>query len=170
MERTYSLFRHESSKGRCSDKFEDAIRENPRISDSGRYSDLIPMWEKLFGEDKIVILFEEDISADAKAVLRALEDSLGIPRHNWPDTVLQPYGQWHNPRIKSLHVLASRCVSFLRNRGFHKLVNLGKSVGLNKLNRASTNIGMPESVRTQLLEVHKDDLLYIKHKYNRSYS
>ena len=58
----------------------------------------------------------------------------------------------------------------MRNHGFHKLVNLGKSVGLNKLNRDRTDRGMPESVRTQLLEVHKADLLYIKQKYNRSYS
>ena len=170
VERTYSLFRHESSKGRCSDKFEDAIRENPRIPDSGRYSDLLPMWEKVFGEEKIILLFEEDISTDAKAVLRALEDSLNIPHHNWTDSVLQPHGQWHKPRIKSLHVFSSRCVSFMRNHGFHKLVNLGKSVGLNKLNRDRTDRGMPESVRTQLLEVHKADLLYIKQKYNRSYS
>lgn len=170
VERTYSLFRHESSKGRCSDKFEDAIRENPRIPDSGRYSDLIPMWEKLFGEEKIVFLFEEDISTNAKAVLRALEVSLNIPHHSWPDTVLQPHGQWHKPRIKSLHVFQSRCVSFLRDHGFHKLVNIGKSVGLNKLNRDRTDRGMPQSVRTQLLEVHKEDLLYIKQRYNRSYS
>jgi len=170
VERTYSLFRHESSKGRCSDKFNDAIRENPRIPDSGRYSVLIPMWEKVFGEEKIVPLFEEDISANAKAVLRELEDSLNIPHHNWTDAVLQPHGQWHKPRIKSLHVLASRCVSGLRNHGFHKIVNIGKSLGLNKLNRDKTFRAMPESVRSQLLEVHKDDLLYIKQKYNRSYS
>ena len=79
--RAYSNHMHEVRAGHVSGAnlcFESALENNPLYIEQGRYPLHLRRWTDAFGADNVLVLFQEDIRADADMQTRRVADFLGI--------------------------------------------------------------------------------------------
>lgn len=170
--RTFSLFCHERTKGRAPNDFFDAIRSQSRILESGRYSRIAPKWEAAFGIENILYIVQDDIRRDPDGQLRGIFDFLGIERIDLPPGFEERFGQGVVPRFRLLAMMASRTAAMLRAAGFHKLVELGKRIGLNQVYRGGDNAALTPSnaVMEFLSSEHEIDIDFLEARLGRNFS
>lgn len=60
--------------------FEDALERDPVLIERGRFGALLRPFYDRFGEDRIKVLFYDDLEADREAYLKGLTDYLGLSR------------------------------------------------------------------------------------------
>jgi hypothetical protein len=169
--RTFSLFCHERAKGRVPKNFFEAIRIQNRIVESGRYSSIAPRWESAFGYKNVLYVAQEDICSDPGAQLIAIFDFLGVDRIALPVGFEERFGQGVVPRYTLLAGIASRAASALRSTGFHRLVQLGKRMGLNRVYRGGdVSILTPTmEVFGFLLDQHNVDIEFLENRLGRTF-
>ncbi|MFW6224018.1 MAG: sulfotransferase family protein, partial [Bacteroidota bacterium] len=133
--RSFSSFGHEYTKGRAGEDFFEAVAKQPRIVDSGRYLHLAPKWENAFGRKQIFYLMQEDIQENPQAQIEAVCSFLGVKPISLPQELQGKYGQRSVPRYPLLAAAASRSASALRGAGMHRVVEIGKKLGLKMVYR-----------------------------------
>lgn len=78
LERAVSLYRLKFAYGmfRCS--FEEALRNDPELIDSGMYSSQLAGWRKLFPEGQLLVTFYDDLLSDPQAFANRIAAFIGL--------------------------------------------------------------------------------------------
>jgi hypothetical protein len=130
--RTVSLWQHHVAKGRAPRDFSSAVRDMPRILDSGRYALHVPRWQGRFGAARVLILLIDDIEERPQAVLDTVTEFLGLPPQ-LVEEATDRVGAVTMPRFPRLASLAARTATALRARRLHWIPELGKRLGLRRV-------------------------------------
>ncbi|MGH7966388.1 MAG: sulfotransferase domain-containing protein [Candidatus Binatia bacterium] len=167
--RAVSLYQHHLSRGRVSGTFTEAVSQMPRIVDVGRYARHIPTWLKRFGEDRVTFVLLDDIDACPKAVLTKVYDFLGVESVPMPDMGNEKINAATMPRFPRLAQVSARLVTTLRAYRFHKVVEVGKALKLNKVYTGAERDEPELTVydRYSLLEQYETDIRYVERLLGR---
>ena len=130
--RTVSLWHHHVAKGRAPRDFRRAVREMPRIVDSGRYATHLPRWLERFGAERVLVLLIDDIGERPQEVLDRVTAFLGVEPARM-DGGEEPVGAATMPRHPRLAAVAARTAVALRARRMHWIPELGKKLGLRRV-------------------------------------
>ncbi len=169
VDRAFSLYCHHLAKGRVSKSFLEAVNENPRILESGKYSEWLPLWEKTFGKENIYLIKIEDIDLNPQKTIDEVLDFLGVHHMRLPAISQQPIGQATLPRFKLLAKIMSKLVIFFRKRRWHLIPEIGKKIGLKKVFKGAED-ALPKMTREEhefLKEYFDRDLQYLNLIYEK---
>jgi hypothetical protein len=172
VERTFSSYTHEFIKGRVNSGFFDAIKQQPRIINSGKYSVLIPNWEGVFGKENIYYLLQEEIQENPQQTLDNLCYFLNIDSFRLPEELTGKYGQRTMPRNRLLAFVFSSIARYLRTIGLYRIVEMGKKIGLKRVfvGGKSSELKMSSDHFEFLLKTHENDIKFLENKFNRDFS
>lgn len=86
--RSYDVYKNYLNYGLVSGGIEKATEQTPQIIHSSRYADHLSRWLRCFGQDKIKIIFLEDMQRDTPKFYKDLCTHLSIPytQATKPDT------------------------------------------------------------------------------------
>lgn len=170
--RALSAYRLRLSKGRLSGSFAEAVVKMPRIIDSGRYALHIPRWLETFGEDRVLLVLLDDIVSRPESVLKSIYDFLGVDEMPMPSEGYKKIGQTRMPRFRWLAKPAGQLVTWLRANRLHWIVELGKSLGFNKVFAGGERRmpGLTSSDRLWLLEEYEADIAFVEKLLGRDLS
>ena len=163
VDRAFSLYLHHLTKGRVKGSLNEALQQNPRILESGRYSKYVPVWEKYFNNLHFICVTE--VSSDPKTVLKNVCDFLGIKTIDW-ETANHKVGSATYPKFPGLAKITAASVSFFRRNNLHFIPEMGKRLGLKKIYTGAEK-SMPEPSREErafLGEALSEDIRYYKTK------
>ena len=80
VDRLYSSDRLMRQKGRTSLSFEKALLKHRQMLDSCRYEFHVLAWQEKFGADNVLVVLNDDLSADPQNYLDCITNFIGIPR------------------------------------------------------------------------------------------
>jgi hypothetical protein len=168
--RTESLFQHHASKGRVPPRFREAVRELPRILESGRYGRHIPRWLDTFGRENVHFVALEDIEADSDSALAETCEFIGVRRISLPESSRGRIGEAIRPRHPRLARLAAGVATGLRSRRLHWIVELGKSLGLRRIYSGGERPApcLEPADREFLADYFSEDVAYVEALLGRS--
>lgn len=170
VERAFSVYRLELTKGRVTGGFREAVARNPRIITSGHYAEHCPRWEADFGRDRVLYLLQEDSRANPEQVLERVYDFLGVPRVPMPAVASEDFSTTHVPRYPALARLFSETARLLRGLRLHWLVNLGKAAALTRVYQGGK---APETLtpelRRELVKTFERDIEWVERKLGREF-
>ncbi|WP_157132297.1 sulfotransferase [Roseobacter sp. AzwK-3b] len=164
VERTYSLFRHEVAKGRSPDDLFRAIEQNPEIVESGRYAKHVVDWQRDFGNDRVQLLWFDDIEARGAQMVMDVHEFIGVSRRQLNPEILDKYGSGVVPRFQLLATMAARTARFFRSAGMDRVVEGAKRIGLKPLffqGGDTSKLALSQAHREYLEQVHADDIRFI---------
>ena len=131
--RAQSLWLHHLRKGRVPNDFWAAAEREPSILGAGDYAEHVGRWREALGEGRVLVLVMEEVHADPAAALRALTDWAGLA----PLAPAEDAGERVNaasaPRWPLAAKAAAGAVTLLHRARLHRVVALGKRMGLNKV-------------------------------------
>lgn len=150
--RARSLYQHHLRKGRVSGSFSEAAEQMPRILTAGHYAEHVGRWISVFGRDHLHIVLLDDIRRTPVEALSGVCDFLGIPVLAPTEQAFAKTNAASMPRFPWLAAQAARAVTALRSRRFHRIVEWGKALGLNRVyqgNDALPQLTTQETERVQ---------------------
>ena len=164
VDRAFSLYLHHRSKGRVSGTFSESIQQMPRIIHSGKYTQHVPRWFDTFGEDRVLFILFEDIRSSPEAVLNNICCFLGIDEIEKPPDAEKKINAARLPRFPWLAKNTASLVTRLHAYRLHKIVELGKRLGLQKVYTGYQN-DMPELTddeRLLLRQEFDEDIAFVE--------
>ena len=169
--RSFSSFGHEYTKCRVGEDFFEAVDRQPRIVESGRYADLAPHWEDAFGREQTFYLVQEDIQHDPQGQLEAVCRFLGVEPISLPTELQDRYNQKSVPRFPWLAAGATRLAATLRYAGLHRMIEMGKRLGLKKMYQGGdpSALAITFPIFDYLLKEHEPDISFLEHRLGRSF-
>ena len=164
VDRAVSLYRHYLARGQVYGSFEEAASQTPRIIEAGKYATYIPYWLEKFGRDNIYIVLLEDIETQPQKTLDSIAEFLEVNSVHYSEQSLQKYGVGTMNKNLLLARLTTQAVNFLRANRLHKVVELGKNIGLKKIysGRDKTSITISPEQELELQEKYKEDIVFIE--------
>lgn len=163
VKRAESLFRHHLRKGRISKNFTKALVQMPRIVDSGRYKLHMLRWYQYFKPEQVKVILMEDIATKPEIVLLELLDFIGVDNNYRPTNIGKQINKTGMPKYPLLAKYAAQTVLKLKDYKLHRLVEAGKSLGLNKVYDGGRNLpSLQEAEKQQLLSIYEEDTIYVE--------
>ena len=135
LDRAVSLFQHHHRKGRVPDSFDAAAAAIPRIVTAGDYADHLPRWLRVFGAGRVHVVLLDDITEDPARVLADLMERCGLAALAPSDDAGERVNAASAPRFPALAGAAARAVTLLRDARLHRVVEVGKRLGLKRVYR-----------------------------------
>lgn len=163
--RTVSLFEHHAAKGRVPHDFRAAVRDLPRIVESGRYSLHVPRWLELFGRERVHFILLDDLEDDPQGAIDVLCAFIGVGKLHLRDEDRRPIGAALRARHGGLARVAARAATALRARRLHWAVELGKKLGFRTLvfgNRGGRKPQVSPGDLRWLEDRHREDAVYVE--------
>lgn len=157
VERAYSQYWHLVASGRCTHRFEKAIRTQPFILNGSTYAPRLARYFSIFCKEQVLVLLFEDLVSDPQAVAATVTDFLGVSRMS-----VNKDDAWHNrtryPRSLRAQLFknhAAKHVARMRDRrhGRPGIVTRAANVYLKRINR----MGMGGAYRPMTQQV-RDEL------------
>lgn len=173
IDRAFSLFRHLLTVGQVNGSFSEAVSYMPSIIESGQYARHIPRWLDTFGADQVTFILLDDIALRPKTVLTGISDFLGMPQMPLPAIGSEKINAPTKPRFSWAAKKIDQLSNELHARRLHKIVSLGKKIGLKKLFYTESQCGLPElSINDHqwLLEQYDTDIAYLENLLGRNLS
>lgn len=168
-----SLYHHHLSKGDVSGSFAESGARMPKLVDSGRYTRHIPKWLDRFGVDRLKFVWFDEIHNSPKAVFEDICKFLEVELVAMsPEAQGKVYAK-KGARYPWLARACERLFYKLRARRLYKIVQIGKSLGLDKVVYTTDTSAMPsltESDRRRLLETYEPDILFLEDLLGRDLS
>lgn len=164
VERTYSLYNHEVTKGRLSDGLFQALKKQPWILESGRYHKYLPMWHQALGERQVLVVTQEKMEEDPDGLYQEVQLFLGVKNIiSLPAELSRKYGQGTVPKYPWLAKFSAWSAARLRKAGMHSIVEVGKFVGLKKVFSGGdpSRLTMSNQDRMLLQRLHEKDYRYL---------
>jgi hypothetical protein len=124
VERAVSLYRLKCAYGMFRWSFEEALRKDPELINSGLYWSHLSGWQKCFPEEQLLVTFYDDLVSDPRAFVNRIAAFIGLP----PITVSQSQLQ----RVYSSEPM-TRPRSYLATRAATSFANWCKSRHLDHL-------------------------------------
>jgi hypothetical protein len=166
--RAESLFLHHLRKGRVSANFSEAIRQFPRIKESGKYRTHLSRWFQYFHTEQIKITLTEDMAQNPEKVLLELYEFLSVDQSSLPENLHQKVNTAGMPKHPWLAKYAARAVAMLNDNKMHKIVDLGKSLGLKKIYSGSEKIPFVSTEeKKKLLLYYEKDIQFVEELLQR---
>jgi hypothetical protein len=166
--RVLSLYIHNLKKGYIKGSLMEAVRQLPRLLDSGKYSNIIPVWLNTFGTDQVFFILFDEIENKPGLVLNNICKYLNIEKISMPETCNRKINQTTFPRYPSLARLVAPIIIFLHDHRLHHIVEIGKNIGLNKIYTGSKK--KPVKFSTEeikyVLDYYFDDILFLENLLN----
>lgn len=89
VERLVSLYRVKRAYGFIPWTFEEALRRDPELIESGRYATHLKAWQRAFGSQRVLTTFFDDLRSDPQQYVDALADFTGLSRFTVPTHALR---------------------------------------------------------------------------------
>lgn len=167
--RAESHFRHHLRKGRVTSNFSEAIQQLPEITESGKYSKYLPNWLRFFSHDQFKFLLMDDIARQPEIVLKDLLIFLEISANYQPADLYKKSNTTGSPRFPWLAKQAANVVSILKSYQLHHMVNVGKSIGFDKVYTGGKSLAtLTLEEKDQLKEYYEEDISYVENLLERS--
>lgn len=128
--RSYSLYQHFRRYGMVNGDLRKAVELMPNILTSGHYADHLLRWFDVFGQDKINIVFKEDLEADHEAFLKNVCDVLGLDYIPAPKYL---HGKYNSGALSPSYSVASvsqKLCDFMRANRFFWPIEMARKAGL----------------------------------------
>ncbi|MEM1056682.1 MAG: sulfotransferase [Bacteroidota bacterium] len=130
VDRAVSLWQHHLRKGRVSRDFWDAAESIPTILTAGDYAEHVSRWQAAFGQDRVLVLLTDDLRGGPQYTLDAITDHVSLPRLGVTADATERVNAASAPRFPLAAKLAARAVTTLRDARLHRVVEVGKKLGL----------------------------------------
>lgn len=132
-DRVLSLYRLKRAYGWTRWTFEEALKRDPELMNSGQYCVHLMAWRRAFGDTQVMVAVQEDARIDAQLYIDKLVDFIGVPRFRLsPDHLL--------PVLSSEDLTEPR--SYYWTRGANLLAERAKAWNLDVLVATAKKIGM----------------------------
>lgn len=164
IEKAQSLYRHYLKLGLIKNiDFDKAIKEEPQILSSGNYKQHMEHWQSLFRPDQFHYVLMDDIKEKPEEVLKGIEAFLGIKEYI-PENLREKKNAATMPSSLFVARYMNKIVATLKRFKLHKIVEVGKSVGLRKMLYESDKKlpAIPEEWKPKLLEMYEADTQYVE--------
>lgn len=145
--RSYSLYLHYLRYGIVFGSLQEACEQNPQIVESSKYAEHLQKWFDLFGQDKIAILFQEDLENDQLNYVKTACTALGLEYIKPSDEISGRFNATTYSNSGFIARLAQNTADFLREHRLFFVVNAGKALGLKKLIFGGDN---PDAQKTDI--------------------
>lgn len=133
IDRAYSNHLHEVRAGRyqsVDNAFEGGLANNELYLEQSRYAKYLRQWYDYFPSQQILVLFQEEIRADAARECQRLYQFLGLEPIPATATLTQAINPSYIPKSRWLDQTLNRLGSALRAKGGTGLVQVVKATGL----------------------------------------
>jgi hypothetical protein len=125
VERAYSQYKLLRRAAWIRLSFEEAVERHRQIADENRYAFHLRRWTRRFGSDSVLVLFYDDLRADAQRFADAACDFIGVARVDLRATRIRPAA--HNaieraPKSPALARNARHLRTLLRENGMFFVV------------------------------------------------
>lgn len=131
--RVFSLYLHYRKYGLTRRPFRQALDQLPEILDSSRYATHLSRWIDVFGRDKLLVLFLEDLAADEAAYVSRLCRHLDVPFIAPRESLRQPFNVATLPYNAYLARFGLALGDAARAMRLYGARDMAKRVGLQKL-------------------------------------
>jgi hypothetical protein len=114
VERAVSLYRLKCAYGMFRWSFDEALRKDPELINSGLYWSHLCGWQKCFPDEQLLVSFYDDLVSDPQAFVNRITDFIGLP----PITVSQSQLQREyssQPMTRPRSYLATRAATRFAN-------------------------------------------------------
>lgn len=133
VERLYSHYRKMREGDYFSGSFEECLERRPDILEWSKYATHVRAWCRLFGDDRLLILIQDDLKAKPQDFLNQACDFIQIPRIRIADSAVRE--KLVNaipslPRSPRIARMARIMRDHFQRRGDYWLVNFLKKTGL----------------------------------------
>jgi len=135
VDRLYSYYRLMRQKGRTALSFEKAVLKHRQMLDCSRYVFHVRDWQEKFGADNVLVVLNDDLSADPQNYLDSITNFIGIPRITLTDTTATRRDNTIETAPRSVWI-ANRARKFrfwLGSRQFYRASRFLKSAGVWRL-------------------------------------
>lgn len=113
--------------------FRDALRDDPRILNSSMYATHIDRWHKVFGTEKVLVVFQEELKNDPASYIKKICSFLELPYREDKELLHKKVNPGEMARNIALAGVANRSAHLLRSYQLYGVVNFAKKLGLKKL-------------------------------------
>ncbi|MDY7015311.1 MAG: sulfotransferase domain-containing protein [Cyanobacteriota bacterium] len=169
LQRAESLYRHALSLGEVEGSFSNAVAQKPRIVEAGYYSRHLPRWLETFGRDRIFWILLEDIQSQPDRVLKSIYDFLEIEAIELPDGAKGKINTATMPRFPLLAKIATQIAIYLRANRWHRVVELGKALGLRRVYTGSKTLpSLTLEEREELFKLYQKEVEFVENLTRRS--
>ncbi len=136
VDRAYSAYKFALYNGLTRDSFERALERTPAITAGNLYAHHLADWYAKFGEDRVLVVFFEELRARPQVYLDRVCDFIGIERIAVASLKL-PARAFNShalmPRNPSIARKGRRAINWLRDRDYGSMVDLLERAGVWKL-------------------------------------
>ena len=133
VERAYSLYRLLKLYGETDLSFEEALNNIPLLKESSLYATHLIGWQKDFGQEKLLVLFYDELKTDPRQYLQRVGNFINLPEINFnEDTIKKPKRDLLSKNRWLAH-LTLQVSFFLRERRMYWLIDFAKRLGARKL-------------------------------------
>lgn len=130
VDRAVSLWQHHLRKGRVGRDFWSAAEQVPSILGAGEYAGHLPRWHEAVGTNNLLVVLMDDIRRDPQAVLDQITAFVELSHLDASREAKKRVNAASSPRFPLVAKAAARAVTALRDARLHRLVELGKRIGL----------------------------------------
>ena len=164
VDRAVSLFQHHHRKGRVPDDLWRAAETEPSILTAGDYAEHVGRWRETLGEDRVLVVLLDDIETDPAGVLAQITTWAGLSPLAPAEDADRRVNVASAPRWPLAAKLAASAVTALHAARLHRVVALGKRIGLNRVySGASTEPpGITSDDRQRLVERYAPHVAYVE--------
>ena len=167
VQHAYSMYLHESSKGRIQVSLRDVIKNSPEKLRAGAYSDWIPRWQKAFGMENVCLVWLNQIENNPHIVYQDICDFLGVSAEYYPQVVgdrqVNPSKEARFPNLTRFGISVYHR---LREYRLHWIINFCKRIHLDKITfSTNTDCGKTEMSQTDfmsLLQLYSADIEFLE--------
>ena len=175
VQHAYSMYLHESSKGRIKGELADIIDRCPEKLRSGTYSDWIPKWQKAFGPKNVCLVWMDQIESNPQSVYKEVCDFLGISTEYY----LQDIGDRQinaskEARFPKLTQFGLVIYQLLREYRLHSIIKFCKRIHLDKVtfvsskNKSTSRLSHTD--HSTLLTLYSADIKFLERTTGRDLS
>ena len=167
VQHAYSMYLHESSKGRIKGELANIINDSPEKLRSGMYLDWIPKWQNAFGIENVHFIWMDQIEKNPEGVYKKVCYFLGISaEHYLQDIGDRQINTSKEARFPKLTQFGLKIYQLMREYRLHSMIKLCKRINLDKVTFA-TNKSKPISTLgnvdfNNLLKIYSADIDFLE--------
>ncbi len=172
VQRLYSLYKLMLEYGMTHSSFEDALKNHPFMLDSSRYAYHVERWIELFGRERVLVLFYEDLQSSPENYLTKVCDFLELPNIELPAHMRGAPDKEAPARNLMLASCGQKIADFLRSHRCYRIINGAKALGLKSIffGGGQPLPGLLNSTETALREQFQDDINMLERLLKRDLS
>lgn len=131
--RSYSLYLHLLRYGIARGTLKQAAEQTPQILYSSRYAEHLENWYRYFDQEKIKIVYQENLEKCPNDYVSDVCEALGLPKIDPNPHIVQKYNVTATSRFHSFANISQRTADLLRSYRLYPVINFAKAIGLKQI-------------------------------------